>query len=310
MATSHPSRRSPPHRGRGQGCSLLAPADDLVVQHNRSVDVLLRGGRYTSARRLFDALPARSVVTGNSFLAALARRRDVRAARDFFEAMPVGDAVSWNTLLAAYSSSPHPDHLAAARRLFDEMAQHDVVTWNTLLGAYASRGLMNEAQKLFDEMPQRNTASWNTMVTWFFASGLVKALGVFDAMPVKYSSCLSALVSGLIKNCQLHEADELLTKRLRAMDMGKAVDAYNTLIAAYEQAGRLTDARILFNMIPEGQYHHNIVKRRVFERNVVSWNSMIMCYIRASDVCSARALFDEMPDKDLVSWNTMISGYT
>ncbi|RLN11580.1 hypothetical protein C2845_PM09G08460 [Panicum miliaceum] len=286
-------------------------ADSLVRQHNRSLAALLRRGRFAAARRLFDALPARSVVTWNSFLAALSRRRDVRAARSFFEAMPVRDAVSWNTLLAAYALSPHPDHLAAARRLFDEMPQRDAVTWNTLLGAYARRGLMDEAQRLFDEMPQRNTASWNTMVTGFFAVGQVtKALNVFEAIPVKDSASLSAMISGFTRNGWLHEADELLTKRLRAMDMDKAVDAYNTLIAAYGQAGRVTDARRLFDMIPKTQRQHKGHKRRVFERNVVSWNSMMMCYIRTEDVRSARALFDEMPYKDLVSWNTMIVGYT
>ncbi|PNT76160.1 hypothetical protein BRADI_1g45170v3 [Brachypodium distachyon] len=191
------------------------------------------------------------------------------------------------------------------------MPQRDAVTWNTLLGAYVRRGLMVEAEKLFDEMPQRNVASWNTMVTGFFSAGQVnKALDMFDAMPVKDSASLGTLVSGFIKNGRLHEAEELLTKRLRVTDMDEAVDAYNTLIAAYGQVGRVSDARRLFDMIPRGQYQCKTNNMRVFARNVVSWNSMMTCYIRTGDVCSAREIFNEMPDKDLVSWNTMIAGYT
>ncbi|CAM0913611.1 unnamed protein product [Alopecurus aequalis] len=291
--------------------TAASPNDELVRQHNRSLAALLRRGRFDAARRLFDALPARCVVTWNTFLAALARGRDVSAARDFFAAMPVRDAVSWNTLLAAYSRSPRPDHLAAARRLFDEMPQRDAVTWNTLIGAYVRRGHMGDAENLFNEMPQRNIASWNTMVTGFFAAGQVdKALDMFDAMPVKDSASLSTAVSGLTRNGRLDAAEELLTKRLRATDTYKAVDAYNTLIAAYGQAGRVSDARRLFDMIPRGLDQRKTSDRRVFERNVVSWNSMMMCYTRTGDVCSARTLFDEMPAKDLVSWNTMIAGYT
>jgi pentatricopeptide repeat protein len=170
--------------------------------------------------------------------------------------------------------------------------------------------MMDEAEKLFNEMPHMNAASWNTMVTGFFAVGQVKkALDVFEAMSIKDSASLSGLVSGFTRNGWLHEAEELLTKGSRARDMNKAVDAYNTLIAAYGQAGKVYDARRLFDMIPKAQRHHKGGKR-VFERNVVSWNSMMMCYIRTGEIFLARALFDEMPDKDLVSWNTMIAGYT
>lgn len=285
--------------------------DGLIRQHNLSLRRLLRRGRFAAARRLFDALPARSVVTWNTFLAALSHRHDVRAARSFFDSMAERDTVSWNIILAAYARSTQSGHLAAAHNLFDEMPQRDVVTWNTLLSAYARRGLMDEAQRLFDEMPQRSAASWNTMVTGFFDAGHArKALNVFEAMPVKDSASLSAVVSGYISNGCLHEADELLTKRLSAMDMDNAVDAYNTLIAAYGKAGRVSDAKRLFDMIPKTQHQHKRHRTRVFERNVVSWNSMMMCYVRTGDVCSARALFDEMLDKDLVSWNTMIAGYT
>uniref|UniRef100_A0ACD5ZLC3 Uncharacterized protein n=1 Tax=Avena sativa TaxID=4498 RepID=A0ACD5ZLC3_AVESA len=291
--------------------TAASPADEVVRQHNRSLAALLRCGRFDEARRLFDAIPNRSVVTWNSVLAALARRRDVGAARTFFASMPVRDVVSWNTLLSTYTSWPHSDHLAAARRLFDEMPERDAVTWNTLLGAYVRRGLMGDAEKVFGEMPQRNTASWNTMVTGFFAAGQVnKALDMFDAMPVKDSASLSTLVCGFRKNGRFDEAEELLTKRLKVTDMDKAADAYNTLIAAYGQVGRVSDARRLFDKIPRGQYQGKISNRRVFERNVVSWNSMMMCYTKTGDVCSARTLFDEMPVKDLVSWNTMIAGYT
>ncbi|KAM3208907.1 hypothetical protein ACQJBY_063533 [Aegilops geniculata] len=290
--------------------TVAPPTGELVRQHNRSLAALLRRGRLAAAWRLFDALPVRDVVTWNSLLAALARRSDVSAASAFFASMPVRDVVSWNTLLAAYSRSSHSHHLAAARRLFDEMPQRDGVTWNTLLSAYVRRGLMGEAGKLFDEMPQRGVTSWNTMVTGFFAAGQVsKALDMFNAMPVKDSASLGTLVSGLAKNGRLHEAEELLTKRLGVTDMDKALDAYNTLIAAYGQVGRVDDARRLFDMIPRGQNQHQMSNMRVFQRNVVSWNTMMMCYTRIGDVCSARMLFDEMPAKNLESWNTMVAGY-
>ncbi|KAF2308722.1 hypothetical protein GH714_014090 [Hevea brasiliensis] len=41
---------------------------------------------------------------------------------------------------------------------------------------------------------------------------------------------------------------------------------------------------------------------------LVSWNSMIDGYVRNGDVALARELFDDMPDRDVFSCNSMISG--
>lgn len=45
------------------------------------------------------------------------------------------------------------------------------------------------------------------------------------------------------------------------------------------------------------------------ERDVVSWNSMISGLVRGGELREARHLFDEMPERDVVSWNTILDGY-
>ncbi|CAI8605209.1 unnamed protein product [Vicia faba] len=49
-----------------------------------------------------------------------------------------------------------------------------------------------------------------------------------------------------------------------------------------------------------------------FGGNGSVWNAMIVAYAKLGDVCNARKLFDQMPqrDKDVVSWTALISGYT
>ncbi|XP_031501595.1 pentatricopeptide repeat-containing protein At3g51320 [Nymphaea colorata] len=45
------------------------------------------------------------------------------------------------------------------------------------------------------------------------------------------------------------------------------------------------------------------------ERDCVSWNTMIDAYLKTRNVEPARNLFDIMPERNVVTWNTMIGGY-
>ncbi|KAK9160347.1 hypothetical protein Syun_006688 [Stephania yunnanensis] len=45
-------------------------------------------------------------------------------------------------------------------------------------------------------------------------------------------------------------------------------------------------------------------------RNIASWNSMLAGYARLGDVVSASALFDEMPERDSITWTSMITCYS
>ncbi|MQL72209.1 hypothetical protein Taro_004517 [Colocasia esculenta] len=45
------------------------------------------------------------------------------------------------------------------------------------------------------------------------------------------------------------------------------------------------------------------------ERDVVSWNSMIDGYVKCGELDLARSVFDRMACRDVISWNTMINGY-
>jgi pentatricopeptide repeat protein len=42
-------------------------------------------------------------------------------------------------------------------------------------------------------------------------------------------------------------------------------------------------------------------------RNLFSWNLMLAGYVKNCRLADARNLFDLMPQKDVVSWNTMLS---
>ncbi|CAM8984486.1 unnamed protein product [Rhodiola kirilowii] len=48
---------------------------------------------------------------------------------------------------------------------------------------------------------------------------------------------------------------------------------------------------------------------KMYVRNVVSWNTILSGYLSSGDLGTGKGVFDEMPEKDVISWNSMVSGY-
>ncbi|MBA0698159.1 hypothetical protein Goari_021664, partial [Gossypium aridum] len=72
----------------------------------------------------------------------------------------------------------------------------------------------------------------------------------------------------------------------------------------------LTSNQLIHLYSKHGRIHE---ARKLFdempERNVFSWNTIISAYIKFQNLTQARALFDAAPGKDLVTYNSMLSGY-
>ncbi|XP_031261083.1 pentatricopeptide repeat-containing protein At2g20540 [Pistacia vera] len=52
------------------------------------------------------------------------------------------------------------------------------------------------------------------------------------------------------------------------------------------------------------------VFEQMTERDVISWNTLISGHVRLGQMKKARSLFDKMPYRTIVSWTAMISGYS
>ncbi|KAL0923342.1 hypothetical protein M5K25_007396 [Dendrobium thyrsiflorum] len=101
---------------------------------------------------------------------------------------------------------------------------------------------------------------------------------------LKACARVSFMVAAVAIHAQIHK-------------LGHRTDVYTqtALVGLYSKLDGIVTAQKVFDEMPN--------------RNVVSWNSILSCYIRALDITDARRVFDEMPLKDVVSWNSMVSGY-
>lgn len=257
-------------------------------------------------------------ISANSKIAEYVRLGQIDNARRVFDQMSHKGVVSWNSIIAGYFKNKQPSE---AQRLFDQMPDRNIVSWNGLISGYVQNRMVNEARKAFDEMPERNVISWTAMVRGYVEEGLVSEAGaLFWQMPEKNVVSWTVMLGGLIQQDRMEEA-----QRLYDMMPVKDVVARTSMIGGLCQAGRLDEAREIFDNMPHRNvfswtsmisgYAQNSkvdLARKLFEvmpeKNEVSWTAMLMGYIQSGRIEEALELFHVMPIKSVVACNAMILG--
>ncbi|KAF3454473.1 hypothetical protein FNV43_RR04920 [Rhamnella rubrinervis] len=146
--------------------------------------------------------------------------------------------------------------------------RHAIVVWNSLLSMYSRFGRLSDAVKLFDHMPMKDTVSWNIMI-----SGLLRN-GEFDVGFGYFKR---------MRELGFHRFDKAtLTTILSALD-GPEFCYLNKMI-------------------------HGLVFLNGYEREITVGNALITSYFKGGCFSSGRQVFDEMFERNVITWTAMVSG--
>ncbi|GFY92104.1 pentatricopeptide repeat (PPR) superfamily protein [Actinidia rufa] len=290
-----------------------------MYQLNSRIMRCFKDGDIETARRVFDEMPHKNVVTWNCMISGYVRNKMIREAGEVFDTMPSRNVVSWTAMLNGYAKS---GRLEEARNLFDQIHNKNIVCWNSMISGYIFNGRMDVARELFDAMPIKNTVSWVIVVEGYFRYGMVqKAKELFNHAPVKNVSLYNALLCGYVEIGSVEASWELF------MGMPERdVASWTTMITGFSRAGKMENARGLFEEMPkkdviawtamiQGYLHNNLVEdaQKLFNkmphRDTIAWNSMIGGHIQNGRFEDALELFMKMPRLDIVSWNSILQGY-
>ncbi|CAH2080076.1 unnamed protein product, partial [Thlaspi arvense] len=164
------------------------------------------------------------------------------------------------------------------------------------------RGQVSAARKVYDEMPHKNTVSTNTMISGYVKSDdLSRARELFDAMVEGRTVVTWTILMGWYTgNNRFDEAFKLFREMCRSRTLPDHV-TFATLLPGCNDA------------VPEnavGQVHAFAVKLG-FDRNpfLTVCNVLVKSYCEVKRRDLACVVFEQITEKDSVTFNTLITGY-
>lgn len=246
------------------------------------------------------------------------------------------DILVSTSLVNMYSRCGSLQH---AWTVFDNMTRHDVVSWNVMIDTCAQHEQGTDAFRLFGDMQQNGVmpnkvtflnvlqactdetgiSEGNQIHSLIVISGLELDVVVATALVTMYGKCDS-----------LEDAWKLFSKIPE-----RNLVSWNAMIAAYAQQGQAEKAFRLYEQMQvegempnkvtflsmlslpeskvalmEGKRLHSYLLSNRLDMDVTLANALICMYGKCGNVVDARAIFNGMSERDVVSWTAMMSVYS
>lgn len=249
--------------------------DTDVSVSNALLALYSETGCYSACLKLFSLMPEYDQVSWNSIIGALSNSEALasQALQYFLEMMRGGWHLSrvtfMNILSAASSLSLHEVGHQIHAVALKYCLSNDTAIGNALLSCYGKCGEMNECEKIFARMQETRDE-----VSW------------------------NSMISGCIHNELLHKAIDLVWTM---MQKGQRLDSFTfaTVLSACASVATLE----------RGMEVHACGIRACLESDVVVGSALVDMYSKCGRIDYASRFFELMPQRNVYSWNSMISGF-
>ncbi|KAF3794709.1 Pentatricopeptide repeat-containing protein [Nymphaea thermarum] len=167
---------------------------------------------------------------------------------------------------------------------------------NLLLLLYVSSGFLQDAHRLLLSMPASNAVSWNTVLSGYVKSrSLAEALQFFRNMPeVDTHSHNSVISCFTVHGC-----------------CSEAIAHFSEMRRSCFSPDRFTYSTILTVCGFEvGRQIHGLVFKSGVDHDVFTAANLVKLYVDYERLGDAYQVFVEVPIRDVVVWNALISGFS
>ncbi|KAG9453266.1 hypothetical protein H6P81_006170 [Aristolochia fimbriata] len=249
-----------------------------IVSWNSVMDGLVRSFDFEGAMGIFEEMKwSKQRPDSKSFeiiLPVLANLTCLRTGKElhnmFFRHECKMNHYISTALMNMYGNCRDTDY---AKKIFNSMYSKDIVAWNTLISVLAKNGFINEALKTFDNMEMEGQKA--NVITW------------------------TTLISVHVQNGQVDDS----FKYFRQLQMhGLKPNSFTiaSILPACAQSATLCHGKAI---------HGYSIRSLSIYNDMFIANSLMDMFIKCGSLAYAECIFGTLLQRDIITWNTMITGY-
>lgn len=311
---------------------------------NSMISGYVRTGLFQDAGGLFLEMWDRGVELNGYVIASLLTAFS-RSKSMFLEGLQIHGLVLKNGLLYDVFVATSVLHfygshalVSDALLLFEEMPDRNVVSWTSLMVNLADDGLFYEVVNLYKKMRQAGVGcNQNTFST------VISSCGSFDDEFLVHQVLGHVIKTGLEINVSVANSLMSTFGSFGQMEFacyifnhidGHDIISWNSILAGFAHNLAFEETLVYFHLmrlnhgeinettlstvlsvcgsvekLNWGRGLHGLVLTLGYEMDICISNTLLTVYFESGGYKDAKLLFHGMPEKDLISWNSMMAGY-
>ena len=229
-------------------------------------------------------------------------------AHQVLQEVPAPNVVAWNALITGYVHDGRGHQaLECLESMQRECMNPDAVTFICSLKACGDMGALNKGKQIHNKIVmnkgllEKNVELGNALVDMYAKCGaLATAQNVLDLLPLRDVVSWSALIAGYSEKGHGYEAIKCFGQMQRECISPDEV----TFICILKACGSI-------GAIDKGmEIHDAIINRGMLDKQIALGNALLDMYVKCGLLEKAQCLLEDIPIRNVVSWSTLIAGYT
>eukprot|EP00250_Pteridium_aquilinum_P000340 c10377_g2_i1 orf=681-1886(+) len=276
---------------------LLQILQGCTIQHNYEV------GRQVHTLMVSSELDSNSLL-GNHLIRLFALCGSLLEVNQAFCRISDPNVITWSAIISAHVQAGENEQAVELYcKMQDEGVEPDRVLYLSILKACGFSQNIDQGRRIHDRIVSHgfdvDVFIGSTIIDMYAkCSSLVDAQNTFDKLANRNKVSWHAMISGYVQSGFCLPAVDLFK---RMLEEGMKGDSF-MFSCILKACGLIKNVRL-------GRQLHNQIKEDGLETDMVVCNALIDMYCKCASLKEAREVFDEMPNRNIISWTTMIGGY-